>query len=398
MRIGRIASLFLTLAMIPGFFLFSSGVNRQERIPGGSGEDSVFQFEKSPQIFPSAVTYQIQLADLDGDGDLDAVFANMGLNDGRVYFNDGKGKFTDSGQRLTRQGHGLGIGDLDGDKDPDLFIACAGFTQNNVESQIPSKIYFNDGKGVFRDSGQDLGDKSYSGTGVILFDADGDKDLDALVQYFQVPCKIYLNDGRGKFSDSGLAIPYEPAACDLDGDGDIDLFIHEKNVGVKVLINDGRGRFSEGWTQPDATLPYGEAVFGDFDRDGDMDVMLARADNDSSRPTVVMLNDGKGRFSDSGLKLPELSWGRFAVIDVNRDGALDVLICQYSPRTGGQPPTFWLNDGRGRFRESGVKLGTATHYTSGTTGDLDGDGDLDLFLASFSFDSGSPSVWFNRHK
>lgn len=397
MKIIRKPSLLVRLAIISVFFLFFPAVSQPGFLSVWIEDAQIPQFEKSPQTFPAAWTYQIQLGDLDGDGDLDAVFANMGPFDSRVYFNDGKGKFTDSGQILTQQGHGLGLGDLDGDKDLDLFIACAGFTQNNVESQLPSKIYLNDGKGIFKDSGRDLEDRNFSGTGVTLFDADGDKDLDALVQYYQVPCKIYLNDGKGRFVDSGLAIPYEPFVCDLDGDGDLDLFIREKNVGTKVLINDGRGRFSDGWAEPDASLPYSDAAFGDFDRDGDQDVMIIQADNDTRRPTVVLFNDGKGRFLDSGKKLPELPWGRLAVIDIDRDGALDVLVCQFHDRLGGQSPTFWLNDGRGQFRQSGVKLGEEIHYTSGTMGDLDGDGDLDLFLASFTL-KGSPAVLINKER
>ena len=65
--------------------------------------------------------------------------------------NDGLGNFTDSGQQLTQQGHGLGLGDLDNDGDVDMFITCAHFGVNNVWYRKPSKIYFNDGHGMLQD-------------------------------------------------------------------------------------------------------------------------------------------------------------------------------------------------------------------------------------------------------
>ncbi|HSJ56771.1 MAG TPA: FG-GAP-like repeat-containing protein, partial [Anaerolineae bacterium] len=118
----------------------------------------LLSFENSPQSFGRSETFQAGLGDLDGDGDLDAVFANMAANDSQVWLNDGLGTFHDSGQKLTQQGHGLGLGDLDGDGDLDILMTCAHFGRGGGWSKRPSKVYLNDGQGVFHDSGQDLGD------------------------------------------------------------------------------------------------------------------------------------------------------------------------------------------------------------------------------------------------
>jgi hypothetical protein len=104
-------------------------------------------FNKSSQTFTARLTPQIGLGDFDGDGDLDAVFATMGLQNSQVLMNDGTGQFIDSGQELTQQGHGVGVGDLDGDGDLDLFVTCAGWNDGEVEYDKPSRIYFNDGDG-----------------------------------------------------------------------------------------------------------------------------------------------------------------------------------------------------------------------------------------------------------
>ena len=79
---------------------------------------------ESAQAFDARGTYQAGLGDLDGDGDLDAVFANPLAHDSEVWFNDGTGVFVDTDQQLTRYGHGVGVADLDGDGDLDAVIAA----------------------------------------------------------------------------------------------------------------------------------------------------------------------------------------------------------------------------------------------------------------------------------
>jgi hypothetical protein len=180
--------------------------------------------EDIPQPFDYADTSQVGLGDLDGDGDLDMVLANMGETASQVWFNDGAGQFVDSGQKLTPQGHGVGIGDLDKDGDLDIFITCANYDPGDGWHKEPSKVYLNDGQGVFQDSGQDIGDTELSGTGLNLLDLDGDQDIDVHVVYYDeggMADKVYLNDGTGRFSDSGLALTENAIAWgDLDADGD----------------------------------------------------------------------------------------------------------------------------------------------------------------------------------
>ena len=76
--------------------------------------------------YGSTTTFQIVLGDLDGDGDLDAVFTNQGIARSRVLLNDGMGIFDDTDPKLTTQGHGADLGDLDSDGDLDLFILVYG--------------------------------------------------------------------------------------------------------------------------------------------------------------------------------------------------------------------------------------------------------------------------------
>jgi uncharacterized protein (DUF885 family) len=350
----------------------------------------LFSFEKSAQTFSAPATFQVGLGDFDGDGDLDAAMANL-ASEAQVWLNDGQGVFTDSGQRLTSQGHGIGVGDLDGDGDLDLFITCAQMGAGGLKA---SQVYLNDGQGMFRENGQDLGDAALSGNGLNLVDVDGDGDLDVHVVYYEVggmPDKVYLNDGRGTFSDSGLALSEEVIAWgDLDADGDVDILGKVLGEGYKTLLNDGTGQFVGAWRLQDSRVTYGEVALGDLDSDGDLDALIANgSDEQDSLPTMLLWNDGAGQFSDSGQRLNETIWATFALGDLDQDGDLDVYVSNVY-----LPNQVWLNDGSGHLLDSGLRMeGSPGSMTvNPSLGDLDGDGDLDVFLGSFR---GGAEIWFN---
>lgn len=130
----------------------------------------------------------IALADFDGDGDKDALVANgfrsSGGQPSRLFWNDGAGNFSDSGQVLNAtQGAELAVGDLDGDGSPDVFVS-------NMDQ--PNEIWLNRG-GWLLDSGLRLGEKTDMSGKASLGDVDGDGDTDVIVGRFRGGAEIWIN-------------------------------------------------------------------------------------------------------------------------------------------------------------------------------------------------------------
>ena len=349
-------------------------------------------FEKRAQEFNFNETYQAALGDLDNDGDLDAVFANPQKNASAVWLNNGSGGFADTGQELTQYGHGAGLADFDGDGDLDAFIACHQFID-------PSRVYFNDGKGMMTAGEQDFGDSAISANDVNLIDIDGDGDIDVHVVYYSpdgLADKVYLNDGTGLFTDSGLELMEETIAwSDLDNDGDVDYFGKRWDNGYVVQLNDGTGQFTEGWTLKDEQATVGAIALADFDKDGDLDALVANGYRQTgSRPSRLFWNEGgiqggvEGQFMDSGQVLNGTIGADIAVGDLDNDGDPDIFVSNTD-----LPNEVWLNDGTGSFIDSGLRMGENSDKSSiPSLGDLDNDGDLDVVVGSFILGA---EIWWN---
>jgi hypothetical protein len=153
---------------------------------------------------PPPRSYTVDLVDVDSDGDVDAVVGNGPGNveyvgePNAVWLNDGAGHFTDSGQRMIGSGgtvwsitYAVALGDLDGDGDLDAFVS-------NGRTVNPDEVWFNDGAGHFTDSGQRFSwSRHYA---VDLADVNGDGDRDIFAIHFNGGCLVWHNDGSGRFS------------------------------------------------------------------------------------------------------------------------------------------------------------------------------------------------------
>ncbi|HSR32462.1 MAG TPA: SUMF1/EgtB/PvdO family nonheme iron enzyme, partial [Anaerolineae bacterium] len=162
-------------------------------------------------------------------------------------------------------------------------------------------------------------------------------------------------------------------------------------------LNDGAGTFADsGHPLTAASVHVHGLALGDVDRDGDQDAFLAVASNHANQ---VWLNDGAGAFVDSGQELPGSLAHGVSLGDLDGDGDLDAITVHGDTRRG-SGGRVWLNDGAGLFMASDIQLGDR-YSLSVALGDLDGDGDLDAFVAHGDTwqdkGGGQPNaVWLNK--
>lgn len=197
-------------------------------------------------------------------------------------------------------------------------------------------------------------------------------------------------------------------AADLDGDGDLDLVTPQEWRANRVLINDGQGRFAHAAdalpTPPAAELvrpahiqqplqkDTEDVSIADFDRDGDLDlIMVVEDDMKLGRTNVHQYYRaiGNGRYERVYGQLPDTIADAVAHADITGDGADDIII------SGEGQDRLLINDGRGNFRDETEQRLPREAATAQDVEfvDVDLDGDFDLVLGL----EGGHALWINSN-
>ena len=253
--------------------------------------------------------------------------------------------------KLSEYGPGLAVGDIDGNGLDDIISGGASANSAQLFFQQPDNLFLQ--KALLPSNV--ITSKQNEDMGLLLFDADGDGDLDLYIASggYQNPSntanyqdKLYVNDGKGNYTQDTTALPGNLTskscvrAVDYDRDGDLDLFIagrvdpwnYPKPVSSFIYRNDSRNghiKFTDVTKEVAGDLNniglVCDAVFTDFDNDGWPDLILA-----GEWMPITFLKNEKGVFKNisslSGINNQAGWWNTIVPGDFDNDGDMDYII------------------------------------------------------------------------
>jgi hypothetical protein len=342
------------------------------------------------------------LADLDGDGDLDAV---VGAGHGETLFFRNTGTAQSPAFAAPRTNpFGLtdvdssspALADIDGDGDLDALIG---------EARGDTFLFRNTGSATSPAFAAPLTNPfGLRGVGSAshpaFADLDGDGDLDAVIGAGDGSTIFFENTGSAQAP--AFAAPIEivdvgdngaPTFADLDGDGDLDRLIGERNGDLLFFRNTGSAQvpaFADPLTNPfglGAVGEYPSPAFADVDDDGDLDVFVGALDGN----TIFFRNTGSATAPafEAPLGLAFLDADtRLAFVDIDGDGDLDAFAGQ------GTATLFFRNTGSAVIPAFAASVtnpfgltDAASSDSSPALADIDGDGDFDAFVTDRTHDT-----------
>ena len=240
---------------------------------------------------------------------------------------------------------GVAWGDFDNDGDLDILVS--GKDSGGINSQL--RVYKNNGNGTLNSTPIEVAglNGGYYDSSVAWGDFDNDGDLDILVSGYKgsAQLRLYKNNGNSTFDSTPIEVDglngglYEGGLAwgDFDNDGDLDILASGINSPgnlqqLRVYKNNGNGTFDP--TQIEVAglnsgLYLGGAAWGDFDNDGDLDILASGSVN-SFEELRVYKNNGDSTFNSTPIEVAGSHGGLFdggvAWGDFDNDGDLDILI------------------------------------------------------------------------
>jgi len=342
------------------------------------------RFPDPPQLIGRPKeTRSVALGDLNADGYLDLVegsFASALTPGSYVYLNregvlDSLPSWTSDD--LDRKTLGVALADIDGNGRLDLICA-------NLEQ--PSTIYFSRGDSLLEATPSWQSTPTDSSEDVDVGDVDSDGDLDLIFGNRDQPTTLYLNDPTNPnmialdpvWSTGRADKTFDVALCDINGDGDLDLVCGNSDQLSTAYLN---------LTPPLESLPSWESVspatnrtksvaLGDVDNDGDLDLVCGNGGAEAMVSTLYRNDAGRLETTPSWSSGESQYTASVALANVNGDGRID-LICG-NQGIDGEASTVYENDGAA-FTTAPTWVSEPEDVTTSiAAGDVNGDGFVDL--------------------
>ncbi len=232
----------------------------------------------------------LQVADMDGDKNLDLIIGDAANDRVVIALGDGKGNFVQKGAYATgfstSAAFVIAVGLFDGDKFPDIAISGG--------SGSAAALLLNDGTGALK-TATALGAAGSNPRGIAAgdFNKDGKLDL-AVASLTDSTITLYTGNGLGVLTKQATLVktgtgPREITTADINCDGNLDLIsANSKMDNVSVLVGNGMLGFVEKQF-PTGAAP-GVIAAADLNNDGRIDIAVA---NDTPKTATVLLNDGQ---------------------------------------------------------------------------------------------------------
>ena len=304
------------------------------------------------------------------------------------------------------------IADLNGDGRPDLLFANGG-DYSTPGTPEPNQVFFNVGPGLrfVEATATVFGDARGLTRAIRARDFSGDGLVDIVVgATYQTQSRLFLGTGPGAFREATAThLPPQPLSVgdlepgDVDLDGDLDLVVVDWGPGhnmtndggrTRLWLNDGTGRFIDATAarMPDLKVRFSwDVELADVDNDHDLDVLVSCKRCPGSH---LFRNDGQGTFADDPRALPQYTNNyEFEPMDLDGDGWLDLVTINdgdtASEDQGSRREHVFRNDGKGRFRDVTAAWWPPAHNVGEDDNmvaflDADSDGDADFVVGSLS--------------
>ena len=336
------------------------------------------------------------VCDYDGDGDIDIYASSYDprSSTSRHYLlNNELGRFKDVSSKTGIKHTGKETSAIFADYDND------GFHDLLVVREEGNILYRNSGKGTFENVTEKAkltdksGDKSL--TNIPLFvDLDHDGDLDLFLGKTSAN-KVYRNNSDGTFLEQAAKMGFSGANedtrdavfGDFDEDGDIDLFMVNENAGNKLYSNQRQGIFKDITVQSGLRSEGGSssATAADYDNDGYLDLFVTSFKGGNH---LLYHNLRNGTFEkdirskNMFKELQNIMAYDATFVDFDNDGFLDIFIAGESSDKGGKGLFLYRNDGNGNFvNKSNLLPADLKSGKQIAVMDYNDDGDLDIIVA-----------------